>query len=355
VAPAPACGALKQAREGEIEVARVVRLHAFGGPEHLRIEDVSSPQPGRGEVRLSVRAARVTRDHYTFMKGRQFKGHGFEQPRLPSRLGYEAAGVVDAVGPEVDAAWIGRRVAPLPGFDESRHGVLGDVAILPAHTLCEYPERLTPEQAASIWVPYLTAYGPLVPIARVAQGDFVVVLAASSAVGLSAIQIARDAGAAVVAVSRTPAKKDDLVSSGASHVIALEEDDYVGRIDEITGGRGARVTLDPIGGPLVERLAMAAAPGGIVVEYGVMSGQPAPLPIAPLIGKGLSIRGYTLNDVLGQPETALAARKYILERLADGRFTPRVARTFPLERIVDAYQFVLTNQQMGTVVLDCSR
>ncbi len=336
-------------------MTRIVRLHALGGPEYLRVEDMALPQPGPGEVRLRVQAARVTRDHYSFMKGRQFKGHGFEQPSLPSRLGYEAAGLVEAVGPDIDAAWVGKRVASLPGFDESRYGVLGDEAILPAGALCEYPARLTPQQAASVWVPYLTAYGPLVPIAGVAPGDVVVVLAASSAVGLSAMQIARDAGATVVAVSRTSSKKEGLLSHGAEHVIALEEEDYVGRIDEITRGKGARITLDPIGGPLVERLATAAAPGGIVVEYGVLSGQPAPLPIAPLIGKGLSIRGYTLNDVLHHPDRTAAAKAYIVERLADGRFVPKVARTFPLEEVVDAYRFVLTSEQMGTVIVECSR
>jgi len=102
-------------------VPRVVRLHSFGGPENLRIEDVPSQQPGPNEVRLRVEAAGVNRDQLTFMKGEHFRGHGFVPPKLPSRLGYEAVGVVDAVGEGVDRSWIGKRVATVPGFDQNRY------------------------------------------------------------------------------------------------------------------------------------------------------------------------------------------------------------------------------------------
>ncbi len=330
---------------------RIVRLHGFGGPENLRVEEEPSQQPGPGEVRLRVEAAGVNRDHFTFMSGHQFRGHGFVQPELPSRLGYEAAGVVAAVGEGVDRSWIGKRVAPVPGFDESRYGTLGEEAVVPAGTLSEYPSNLTSVQAAAFWVPYLTAYGALVPIAHVGPGDFASIPAASSAVGLAAIQIVRDAGATAIGVTRTSAKKDELLSLGANHVIVTEEEDYGDRVREITGGNGVRITFDPVGGPFLERLAAAAAPGGIVVEYGRLSGQPAPFPLAPVIGKGLSLRGYTMAEVIRDPQTTAEAKKHILDRLADGRFVPRTARTFPLDQTVDAYRFLRSDRQVGRVVV----
>jgi NADPH:quinone reductase-like Zn-dependent oxidoreductase len=330
---------------------RIVRLHAFGGPENLRIEDSPSQQPGAGEVRLRVAAASVTRDHFMFMSGRQFRGHGFVQPKLPSRLGYEAAGVVEAIGAGVDHAWIGKRVSTILGFDESRHGTLGEEAIVPVEFLTEYPSRLTVAQAAAFWVPYLTAYGGLVAIAHIERGDFVSIPAGPSSVGLAAIQIVRDAGATAIALSRTRTKKEDLIALGAHYVIATGEEDYEGRIREITSGRGVRVTFDPLGGPFLERLAAAAAPGGIVIEYGVLSGQPAPFPVMPVIGKGLWLRGYTVGEIVRDPQTASAAKQYIYDRLADGRFEPKIAKTFPLEQTVDAYRYVESNQQLGRVVV----
>lgn len=204
----------------------------------------------------------MNRDHFTFMSGHQFRGHGFVQPELPSRLGYEAAGVVEAVGEGVDRSWIGKRVAPVPGFDESRYGTLGEEAVVPGGVLSEYPPNLTSAQAAAFWVPYLTAYGGLVSIGHVEQCDAVSIPAASSSVGLAAIQFVRDVGATAIAVTRTSAKKDALLSLGADHVVVTEEEDYQGRIREITSGNGVRVTFDPVGGPFLEQLAAASAPGG---------------------------------------------------------------------------------------------
>jgi NADPH:quinone reductase-like Zn-dependent oxidoreductase len=330
---------------------KIVRLHTFGGPENLRLDDIPSRPPGPGEVRLRIEAAGINRDHFTFMSGQQFKGHGFVQPELPSRLGYEAAGIVEEVGEGVDRSWIGKHVAPVHGFDESRYGLLGEEAIIPVEFLSEYPSNLTAAQAAAFWVPYLTAYGALVAIAHIGKGDTVSIPAASSAVGLAAIQVIRDAGAIPIALTRTSDKKDDLLSLGADHVIIIKDEDYESRIRKITNGKGVNVTFDPVGGPFLEKLADASAPGGIIIEYGRLSGQPAPFPLMPVVGKGLTIRGYTLGEVLGNPTTTAVSRKYILDRLADGRFVPKIARTFMLNQTVDAYRYLQTNEQIGRVII----
>ncbi len=175
--------------------------------------------------------------------------------------------------------------------------------------------------------------------------------AASSSVGIAAIEIARAEGAISIATTRTSKKKAELLSLGANHVIATEEEDFVARVNEITGGKGARVTFDPVGGPFVEKLAEAAAPGGIIFQYGSLSLQPTPFPLMIALPKGLSIRGYSMMEITRNPERLAAAKKYIYDHLADGRFHPKVARTFPFEQTVDAYKYLESNAQVGKIVI----
>lgn len=330
---------------------RVARFHAFGGPETLRIDEVPSRTPGVGEARLRVEAAGVTRDQLTFMAGRHPSGHGSIDLTLPSRLGYEVAGVVDAVGDDVDGTWIGKRVAPIGPFDQQRYGVIGEEALVPVSALREYPPNLTAVQAAAFWVPYLTAYGGLVWIAGVGPGDVVSIPGAASAVGSAAIQIARDAGATSIAVTRSALKRQALTDAGADHVIVTAEEDYATRVSDLTAGKGARVTFDPVGGRFMEHLVSAAALGGVLIEYGVLSAEPAPFPLAA-IGKGLNMRGYTVSEVIRDPAVLDVATRYIHSRLASGRFVPAVARTFPLDHIADAYRCVESNQDIGRVVIE---
>ena len=324
----------------------IVRFHQLGGPENLKLEQLPTQAPGKGEVRLKVKAAGLNRAESLF-----YRGQYLEQAQLPSRLGYEAAGVVGAVGEGVDDKWIGKPVATIPSFSMSLYGTLGEEAVVPVEALGEYPANLTATQAAAIWMQYLTAYGALVHLGGLKAGDFVSIPAASSSVGLAAIQIVRDAGATAIAVTRTEAKRAELLSLGASHVIASAEEDYVARVQEITEGKGARLTFDPVAGPFVEKLAAAAAPGGTLFIYGALSLAPTPFPLFTALGKGLIVRGYTLFEIRRDPKVLEVAKRYIFDRLADGRFMPKIARTFPFAQTVEAYRYLESNQQVGKVVI----
>jgi NADPH:quinone reductase-like Zn-dependent oxidoreductase len=206
-------------------------------------------------------------------------------------------------------------------------------------------------EGAAVWMQYLTAYGALVAVSHVAKGEFVVIPAASSSVGIAAIEITKAEGAISIATTRKSDKKTELLSLGADHVIATEEEDIAARVKEITGGTGARVIFDPVGGPFLEKLAEAAAIGGIVLEYGWLSMQPTPFPLLTVLGKGLSIRGYSLLEITRNPEKLPAAKKYVYDRLTDGRFHPKVARTFPFAQTVEAYKYLESNAQVGKVVI----
>jgi len=324
----------------------IVRFHELGGPEVLKIEEAPLQQPGKGEVRLRVQAVGLNRAEALFTRGQYL-----EQPKLPARIGYEAAGVVDAVGEGVDPGWLGKSVATIPVFSLNQYGVLGEQTVVPVHALGEYPENLTTAQAAAAWMQYLTAYGALVFFGRIGTGDFVSIPAASSSVGLAAIQMVRDAGATAIAVTRRSTKKNELIALGAHHVIASEEEDYVARVREITGGKGVRVTFDPVAGPFVEKLAAAAAQESIIFLYGGLSMQPTPFPLFQSFRNAVSLRAYSLREITPKPERLAEAKKYIVERLADGRFVPKIAKTFPYKDTVEAYRYLESNQQVGKVVI----
>jgi NADPH:quinone reductase-like Zn-dependent oxidoreductase len=324
---------------------KIVRFHEVGGPEVLRIEEEKSKQPDRGEVRLQVKAVGLNRAELMFIRGQ------YEPPKLPAGVGWEAAGVVEAVGPDVDKSWVGKRVAIVPAFSMNDYAMLGEEVIAPAAALGEYPAKLSPVEGAAVWMQYLTAYGALIGIAQLAKDDFVVITAASSSVGIAAIQIAKAEGAVSIATTRKSNKKAELLSIGANHVIVTEEEDIVTRVKEITGSKGARVIFDPVAGPFLEKLAEAAAMGGIVFEYGFLSMQPRPFPLTTALRKGLSIRGYSVSEITRNPEHLRVAKKYVYDRLADGRFHPKVARIFPFAQTVEAYKYLESNAQVGKVVI----
>jgi NADPH:quinone reductase-like Zn-dependent oxidoreductase len=327
-------------------MATIVRFHELGGPEVLKFEERALQQPGKGEVRLRVQAAGLNRAEALYCRGQYL-----EQPRLPSRIGYEVAGVVDAVGEGVDESWIGKSVATIPAYSMNEYGTLGEQAVVPAYALTEYPKNLTPEQAASAWMQYLTAYGALVFYGKVGAGDFVSIPAASSSVGLAAIDIVRDAGATAIAVTRTSVKKDALIALGAHHVIASGEEDYAARVKEITGGKGTRLIFDPVAGPYVETLAAGAAQDAMLFIYGGLSMQPTPFPLMQSFRTGLSVRAYSVREITTKPERLAAAKKYVYDRLADGRFVPKIAKTFAYKDTVKAYRYLESNEQVGKVVI----
>jgi NADPH:quinone reductase-like Zn-dependent oxidoreductase len=339
---------IKAAKEIEMasETAKIVRFHATGGPEVLEIQDEPIPEPGKGEVRLRVKAIGLNRAEVMFRRGRYL-----ETPALPSKLGYEAAGVVEAVGSDVDRSWIGKKVSTVPAFAMTQYGVYGEVAIVPLSAVATYPEKLTPEEGTSIWMQYLTAYGALIQHAKITKGDFVIITAASSSVGIAAIEMANTEGAISIATTRTSKKKATLAEVGAAQVIATEDEDFLARIKEITNGKGARVIFDPIAGKGVELLAQAAALGGTIFEYGALAPEPTPFPLFAALGKGLSIRGYTLREVLSVPKLKAEAEQYVFDRVKAGDFKPRVDRVFPFSQIVEAHRYMESNEQIGKIVV----
>jgi NADPH:quinone reductase-like Zn-dependent oxidoreductase len=231
------------------------------------------------------------------------------------------------------------------------YSVLGEEAVVPVTNIAPYPEKLTPAQAAALWMQYLTAWGGLVHIGKIAKGDFVIIPAASSSVGIAAIQITKEEGAASIATTRTSKKREVLHELGADHVIATAEEDLIARVTEITSGKGARVIFDPVAGPFVEQLVGAAAEHAILIEYGSLSLKPTPFPLGPALHKQLTMRGYTMREINADPDLSRTAREYVFDRIADGRFQIKIAKTFSFADTVKAYQYLESNEQIGKVVI----
>jgi NADPH:quinone reductase-like Zn-dependent oxidoreductase len=312
----------------------------------LQIESLDVPPPGAGEVRINVKALGLNRAESMFRSGKYL-----EDPKFPSKIGYEAAGLVEAVGPGVNGIKPGDAVSTIPAFSQGQYGVYGDVALVPATAVAKHPASLDWTEAAAIWMQYLTAYGALVDIAKLGPGDFLLVPAASSSVGIAAIQIARLVGATPIALTRTSGKRETLLKLGAAHVIATQEQDLVAEVRKITGGAGARVAFDPVGGPTVAKLAAALTLHGILFQYGALSPEPTPLPLMEVLSKCLTIRGYVLFEVTSDKERLERGKRFVIDGLESGRLKPVIAKTFPLAEIVEAHRYLESNAQIGKIVV----
>lgn len=327
-------------------MTRVVRFHKLGGPEVLQIENVDVPSPQMNEVKIQVKALGLNRAEVMFRSGNYFV-----QPKFPSRLGYEASGIVEAVGPNVTEFKQGDIVSVIPPINQGKYGVYGESAIVPSKFVVKHPSNLSFNEAACIWMQYMTAYGALIDIAKLQKGDFVIITAASSSVGLAAIQLCNLVGAIPIAATRTKLKKQQLIDAGALHVVVTEEENLPARIRDITQNKGARVVFDPVGGHLINSLAEAMAPGGILFIYGALSPEATPFPLFSALGKSLTFRGYVLFEILQDPIRLEKAKSFILDALKEGKLKPIIAKIFKLDEIVEAHKFMESNEQFGKIVV----
>jgi NADPH:quinone reductase-like Zn-dependent oxidoreductase len=158
-------------------------------------------------------------------------------------------------------------------------------------------------------------------------------------------------GATAVATTRTNAKKQAILDAGAPHVVATEEEDLVQEVMRISGGKGARIVFDPVAGPYVETLANAAAKGGTIFLYGILSLQPTPFPLFKALSNGLTLRGYTLFEITLDPARLARGVAFIKDGLAGGALKPVIAKTFPFDQIIEAHRYLESNQQIGKIVV----
>ena len=333
---------------------KMVRFHEIGSADVLQIEDVPLREPRSGEVRMRVQAIGLNRADVMFRTGQYL-----EQPQFPSPMGIEAAGVVDAVGPGVTSVRIGDRISVATGQSIAEYGTYGEHAVVPAASAIPYPANLAPEEAASVWVQYLTAYFAFVDVAHVQPGQSVLITAATGGAGLGAMEIVRLLGGVPIATTRSESKREGLLKAGATHVIVTSQEDTTKRIKQITGGKGVNVIFDPIAGDTLATLAEAVAWGGRIILYGALEGVQVAYPLWTAFLRNFTLNTYMVYSYVGMPilglprneEAFSRAVEFITGHLASGKLKPIVAKTFPLREVREAHRYMEANRQLGKIVV----
>jgi NADPH:quinone reductase-like Zn-dependent oxidoreductase len=327
-------------------MSRTIKFRQAGGPEVLEFIEIEVPAPGPHEVRIKVKAIGINRadsmwrnDKYT------------ELVKFPAGLGYDAAGIVDAVGKDVADVAVGDAVSTIPAYSLNKYFTYGEVILAPDHAVVKHPESLSFVEAASVWMMFITAYGALVFDAHVKAGDFVVIPAASSSVGLAAIQIANYAGATPIALTRTSEKKTRLHEAGAAHVIATQKQDLVAEVMRITNGNGARIAFDPVGGPDFPKLISALTNQGIAYIYGALSEGDTAIPVLEMIRRMPTVKGYSIRLVTGDEARRKVAVEYVTKALASGALKPIIDRIFKFDDMVEVHRYLENSGQFGKIVV----
>jgi NADPH:quinone reductase-like Zn-dependent oxidoreductase len=327
-------------------MSRTIKFAQAGGPEVLEFIEMEVPAPGPHEVRIEVKAIGINRADSMWRNDKYV-----ESPIFPAGLGYDCAGIVDAVGKEVTGIAAGDILSTIPAFSLNKYSTYGEVILAPDHAIVKHPESLSFAEAASVWMMFLTAYGALVLDAQVKAGDFVIVPAASSSVGLAAIQIANYAGATPIALTRKSEKKQRLHEAGAPHVIVTQEQDILAEVMRITDGNGARIAFDPVGGTYFPKLIAALTFQGIGYIYGALSEDDTTIPVLEMIHKMATVKGYSVRLATGDAQRRKVAVDYIAKGLASGALKPIIDRTFKFDEMVEVHRYLENSGQFGKIVV----
>ncbi len=324
---------------------KAVCMHETGGPEVLRVEEVDVPVPGPGQVLIRAGVAGV---NFTDVMARQGVYIAADSaPRLPAILGTEVAGVVAAAGPDVPGELAGRRVIAFV------RGGYAEYAIAPSDLVAELPPAADLAEATACLVQGVSAWQLLSDCGRIEPGQSVLVHSAAGGVGTLAVQLARVLGAStVIATASTPAKQQLAAELGADVVVDYTVPGWAGEVLASTGGRGADIILDAVGGDIGEQSLDCLAPFGRLVAYGVSSKRLAPFAGTQLMHKNQTVTGYWLTGRLASDSRSIAGVVTSLLRLAQaGQLRGVVKHAFPLEDAAAAHRAISDRLTVGKVVL----
>jgi NADPH2:quinone reductase len=320
-----------------------VRVSEFGGPEVLENARIERPEPGEGEVLIEVRSVGV---NYADTMRRQDR-YVLRQS-LPFVPGSEVAGTVAALGPGVEGVSVGDRVVTLLGT-----GGYAEYAAAPAQGLIPIPNGLDFDYAAAIPLQGLTAYHVLKTSGQLREGESVVVHAAAGGVGTLAVQMAKLLGAGtVIATASTPEKLELARSLGADVLIDYTEEDWPERVKEATGGRGADVILEMVGGDFPQKNLRCLATFGRMVVYGAASGERGSIVPIDLLRKNHAVIGFFLPVIMRRPDLLLPSLNEILAWIGSGEVKLNIGARFPLSRAAEAHRALEGRETTGKIVLN---
>ena len=324
---------------------RAVVVREFGPPESIRVEEFSSPSPGKGEVLIDVHAAGVNFPDMLVMSGRYQI-----LPERPFVPGKECAGVVRAVGANVTSCKPGDRVLmwmEYGAFAEQAVATQDNCFVLPAMSF---------EEGACFGLVYQTAYFALITRAGLRPGEVVLVTGASGGVGLAVVQLAKALGAIVLAAVGTPEKAAVATRNGADHVIDASvpnlRDDMREQVRKATGGRLADVIVDQVGGDVFDAALRSMAWSGRLVVVGFASGRIPEVKANYLLVKNIAVLGMQISDYRDHhPQAMRRAMSELFDLYAQGKLKPWVSATYPLESFAQAFAAIRARTAIGKLVL----
>lgn len=321
---------------------RAMQCRAFGPVDDLVLDEVATPVPGPGEVRLRVAACGVNFPDVLIVQGKyQFK------PEPPFAPGGEVSGTIAELGLGVEGFAVGD-----PVIATTIWGGFAEELVTPADRLLRRPDSMDEVTAAGFALTYGTSYHALVQRAAIRPGETLLVLGAAGGVGIAAIQIAKALGARVIAAASSAAKLEVARAQGADELVNYSEDGYRDRLKALTGGRGVDVAYDPVGGALFEPTLRSMAWNGRYLVVGFASGEIPKVPANLTLLKGCAVVGVFWGQ-FRRVEPGLDADNFrrLFELHAAGKIRPLISATYPLERAREALHALAERRVTGKVVL----
>lgn len=330
-------------------MTKAIRIHAHGGPEVMRWDDIELPPPGPGEARLRHTAIAVNFSDVNVRRG----GFYLTQPLLPAILGNEAAGVVSAVGAGVTEVRTGERVAYVgvggPFYEST--GAYAEERNVPAARLVKLPEGVSEAQAAAAMLKGLTAAMVINRVYRPKPGDIILIHAAASGVGLLLCQWAKHLGATVLGTVGSADKARIASTHGCDHAILYRETDFVAAVKAIVP-EGVSAVFDGVGKDTFIASLDCVRPFGMLVNYGNASGHVPPIDLLQINARGsLSVSRPGIHHYIGEPAAFRAACAELFDLIARGVLRVEAGRSYPLRDAAEAHRAIEARKLAGSLVL----
>ena len=336
---------------------RAIWITKSGGPEVLQVREQPDPEPGPGEVRVRVKAAGL---NFSDLMARQ--GLYPDAPKPPCVVGYEASGVVDALGAGVTAPAVGTRVLALRRF-----GGHADTLVVPAVQALPMPDAMSFEEGAALPVVYLTAYHMLFRVAALRPGRRVLVHMAAGGVGLAALQLCRTVPDVEVFGTASASKHEVLRANGCTHPIDYRSQDYAAEVNRLTQGKGVHLVLDALGGADWKKGYKLLAPAGQLIAFGfanMATGEtrsvvnvaknflkvPLFSPMG-LMDKNRSVAGVNIGHLWGEIPMLMEEMAALLELYDQKKIQPIIDQTFRFDQVADAHLRMQTRKNVGKIIL----
>lgn len=323
-------------------------IHDYSGYQGLTLQDCDEQEPDPGEIRLRVEAFALNWGDMNLMRDM----YSFSFHSLPARIGMEAAGVVDAIGPEVTGIELGQRVCTLPYFYYNQ-GTSAETAIVDARYVTPAPPGLSAVESASVWMQYMTAYFPVVELSKARPGTHFLATAGTGTAGTAALEIGRMRGATMITTTRFERNRAFLEGVGANHVIVAGSGDMAEQLRDVTRGKGIDAAFDPVGAGMIRQYSPALAKNAKIFCYGTLDETFPTLPMVDLFQANAWFHPYSLFNYVEDPEMCAKGKAFVYEALASGAITPRIDRVYPMAQYRDAWDYLQAPRTShGKVVIE---